>query len=219
MAIGTIIVRLIVAVLLGGLVGMERENKKRPAGFRTHILVCAGSSVVMLTSELIFARYKGAVNLDPARLGAQVISGIGFLGAGTIIRHGSSVKGLTTAASLWSIACVGLAVGSGFFTIAVPGAIIIYLTLVLLRKFERVLVGESGLLVLGIKIANKPEVYSCIKSFLSDTDVIIRNMELNNEDDDSTGIKISLLIPKGQNCHELILDMLTINGVKSVLKL
>ena len=106
------IVRLCLAALLGGIIGYEREHSHRPAGFRTHILVAVGSAVVMLTAVYMSERYPD--HLDISRMPAQVVSGIGFLGAGTILREGFSVKGLTTAASLWAVSCVGLAVGSGF---------------------------------------------------------------------------------------------------------
>ena len=107
------IARLFLAAILSGLVGYEREIHGRLAGFRTHILVCVGSTLIMLTSMYIFEIYRGLATPDPARIAAQVVSGIGFLGAGTIIRFKASVRGLTTAASLWTIAGIGLAVGSG----------------------------------------------------------------------------------------------------------
>jgi len=130
------ILRLIAACLLGGIIGYEREHVHRPAGFRTHILVCVGSALVMITSEFIYLKYSSQVNVDPARLGAQVISGIGFLGAGTIIKEGVNVKGLTTAASLWAVSCVGIAVGIGFYSGAFIATIIIFLTLVVIKKTQ-----------------------------------------------------------------------------------
>jgi putative Mg2+ transporter-C (MgtC) family protein len=132
----SMVLRLVLACLLGGLIGFEREHVHRPAGFRTHILVCVGSALVMITSEFIFNKYSSHVNLDPARLGAQVISGIGFLGAGTIIKEGVSVKGLTTAASLWAVSCIGIAVGIGFYSGALIATIIIYMTLIVLKKMQ-----------------------------------------------------------------------------------
>lgn len=132
----TILLRLVLATVLGGIIGFERENISRPAGFRTHILVCVGAALIMVTSEFIQRKYAGTVNMDPARLGAQVISGIGFLGAGTIIRDGSNVKGLTTAASLWAVSGVGIAAGIGFYEGAVTATILIFFTLIVLRKFE-----------------------------------------------------------------------------------
>ena len=99
--------RLFAAILFGGLIGLERESHKRPAGFRTHILVCVGSALIMIISQYAFLEFSGKLGYDPGRIAAQVISGIGFLGAGTILREGSSVKGLTTAASLWVVARCG----------------------------------------------------------------------------------------------------------------
>ena len=131
-----ILLRLVVSAILGGIIGYERENTRRPAGFRTHILVCVGSALVMVTSEYIFEMYRDASNLDPSRLGAQVISGIGFLGAGTIIRNGFNVKGLTTAASLWAVACVGIAAGIGFYEGAVFASLLIFITLKVLKAVE-----------------------------------------------------------------------------------
>ncbi len=127
-------VRLALAGVFGGIVGFEREHSHRPAGFRTHILVSVGSALVMLTSSFVFEEYKGLTNLDPARLGAQVISGIGFLGAGTILREGFSVRGLTTAASLWAVSCIGLAVGIGYYEGAIIATIFIMITLYMLKK-------------------------------------------------------------------------------------
>ena len=114
-----IIIRLLTAGFLGGLVGLEREHARRAAGLRTHILVCLGSALIMMTSVYLFDIYNSRTSIDPGRLAAQVVSGIGFLGAGTIIRSGTSIKGLTTAATLWIVAAVGLAVGCGFWKAAV----------------------------------------------------------------------------------------------------
>ena len=133
-----IVFRILLAVFFGALIGLEREHAHRPAGLRTHILVCAGSCLVMLTSEFIYNYYhQFSPNMDVARLGAQVISGVGFLGAGTIIRNGSSVKGLTTAASIWAVACIGLATGIGFYFGAVIATIIIFLCLAYSKKFAK----------------------------------------------------------------------------------
>jgi len=132
-----VIFRLVLGALLGGLVGFERErHNRRMAGFRTHILVCVGSALIMLTSLYMFANYGRDVASDPARIAAGVIIGIGFLGAGTIIRSGTSVIGLTTAASLWTVAGIGLAVGCGFYIAGYVTTLIVLLTLYVLRKFN-----------------------------------------------------------------------------------
>ena len=137
--------RLVFAMILGLIVGIEREYTHRPAGMRTHILVVLGSCVVMLTGHMIFAQYYpyGATP-DPARLAAQVIAGVGFLGAGTIMRDGASVKGLTTAASLWGVACLGLAVGAGYYVIALVGTVLVILTLTLFELLQKLLLRFKG---------------------------------------------------------------------------
>jgi putative Mg2+ transporter-C (MgtC) family protein len=130
-----IVIRLIVASVLGGLIGFERErHNKNVAGFRTHILVCVASSLIMLTSIYVFELYSGVATVDPARIAAGVITGIGFLGAGTIIRSGTSVTGLTTAASLWTVSGIGLAIGCGFYTAGVTATFIVLAALYILRK-------------------------------------------------------------------------------------
>ena len=137
--------RLVCALILGMIVGIEREYTHRPAGMRTHILVALGSCAVMLTGQMIFAQYYpyGATP-DPARLAAQVIAGVGFLGAGTILRDGASVKGLTTAASLWGVACLGLAVGGGYYMIALVGTALVILTLTLFELLQKFLLRFQG---------------------------------------------------------------------------
>lgn len=127
------IIKILIAVLVGGLIGLERESASRPAGLRTHILVCVASALVMDMNLMMAKEYFTA---DPMRLGAQVISGMGFLGAGTIIKEGASVKGLTTAAGLWSVACLGLVVGSGQFLLALFAALVMLITLKTFNQLE-----------------------------------------------------------------------------------
>ncbi len=134
---GVVLLRLLAACILGGIIGFEREyTRHTPAGFRTHILVSLGSCLVMLISQFAMVAYGDRVDMDPTRIGAQVVSGIGFLGAGAIIRHGISVRGLTTAASIWAVACIGLACGIGFFTGAVLATMLIWLVLMYLKLFK-----------------------------------------------------------------------------------
>lgn len=137
------LVKLGITTILSGFIGFEREHSHRPAGFRTHILVAVGSSLVMLTSVYVFK--SQGMEGDVTRMSAQVLSGIGFLGAGTILREGFSVKGLTTAASLWAVACIGIAVGAGFYAGALVATIVIYLTLNSLKRF--IVRGSAGKLV------------------------------------------------------------------------
>ncbi len=134
-----IITRLILTVFLSGLIGLERQLHRRTAGLRTHILVSLGSCLIMLTSLYVFDIYKGIANTDPARIAAGVIAGIGFLGAGTIIRDNEGVRGLTTAASLWVVAGLGLAIGCGFKKAAIYTAIIALIVLFFLRFAEKLI--------------------------------------------------------------------------------
>ncbi|PIQ90387.1 MAG: hypothetical protein COY80_04790 [Candidatus Pacebacteria bacterium CG_4_10_14_0_8_um_filter_42_14] len=130
------IVRLLLTLFLSGLIGLERQVHRRDAGLRTHILVALGSCLIMLTSLYVFDIYKDRVSLDPARIAAGVITGIGFLGAGTIIREPERVRGLTTAASLWVVAGIGLAVGIGFNKVAVYTTVLVLIVLHFLRFAE-----------------------------------------------------------------------------------
>jgi len=131
------IVRTILSAVLGGVIGMEREIHRHEAGLRTHILVCMGSSLIMLTSLYVFDIYKEINVVDPSRIAAGAITGIGFIGAGAIIRYGASVKGLTTAASLWITAGVGLAIGCGFYMAGIFTTLVTVAVLLILRNFEK----------------------------------------------------------------------------------
>lgn len=142
--IWSVATRLVCAMLVGMIIGIEREYTHRPAGLRTHILVALGACAVMITGQLIFAQYRPyGANSDPARLSAQVISGVGFLGAGTIMREGVNVKGLTTAASLWAVACLGIAAGGGYYSVALIGTVLMIFTLTLLEVLQNWLMKGS----------------------------------------------------------------------------
>ncbi len=130
----SISIRMALALLCGGFIGFERGRKGRPAGLRTHILVCVGSTLAMVTNEYL---HDKGLSLDASRMGAQVISGVGFLGAGTIMVTGRhKIKGLTTAASLWASACLGLAIGCGFYTAALIGAFAILIVNSVLHRLD-----------------------------------------------------------------------------------
>ncbi len=129
--------RIIIAFILGSIIGLEREKKGSQAGLRTHLLVCMGSALIMLISLYIYDMYEAKPGIDPGRIAAGVVTGIGFLGAGTIIRSREGVSGLTTAASVWLSAAIGLAVGCGYISAAVLTTIIGYLALSLLKRIEK----------------------------------------------------------------------------------
>jgi putative Mg2+ transporter-C (MgtC) family protein len=140
--LGTVLGKLFTAAILGGIIGWERHRRGRPAGLRTHLLVCIGVTLMMLVSEHIFVQYQShghnsILRVDPARIAAQVVTGIGFLGAGTIMRSRASIRGLTTAASLWVVAGIGLAVGSGFILPAIFTTVIAIAILTLNSLVEK----------------------------------------------------------------------------------
>lgn len=139
-----IIIRLTLSLVLSGLIGLERQMHRRHAGLRTHILVCLGSCLIMLTSLYVFDIYRGVAGLDPSRIAAGVITGIGFLGAGTIIRDREGIRGLTTAASLWVVAGVGLAVGCGFYNAAIYATVLTLVALFFMRYIEGWLFTDEG---------------------------------------------------------------------------
>ncbi len=163
-----IIVRLLIAAVFGGAVGLERERFNQPAGFRTHLILCVGSCLMMMLS--IFVAYdvgNPANSADPGRIAAQVVSGIGFLGAGAILRFGISVKGLTTAASLWTIAGIGLAVGSGFHLGAAITTAIMVLALTKLKKLEGLFLVGRYQQNLTLAVRDVPGIIGQIESVLS----------------------------------------------------
>jgi len=130
-----VVLRLVLAIILGGFIGIERGVRGRAAGLRTHVLVCAGSCLIMMTSIYLLGLFK-TTGIDPSKMAAGVITGIGFLGAGTIIRAGGSVQGLTTAASIWVVAAVGLAVGCGFYLGAGITSVLVLGCLMFFRRVE-----------------------------------------------------------------------------------
>lgn len=208
------IFKLVLAMLLGGLVGLEREITNRPAGFRTHTLVCMGSALVMVTSMHLFRTYHEVVNLDPARLGAQVISGIGFLGAGTILKEKTRVRGLTTAASLWVVACIGLAIGAGLYKISVLTAVLAYITLILLKRMERLLKNKSKVEEIELDIRNIPGQMGKVTECMGRLNVQITDIKIDATDDQWVQTKFYVMLPRGMKREELIKELMMIEGVE-----
>ena len=158
-----VLLRLACAMLVGLVIGTEREYTHRPAGMRTHILVALGACTVSILGEYIFMHYS--TEADPARLSAQVVTGVGFLGAGTIVREGVNVKGLTTAASVWAVACLGIAAGFGHYALALAGMVLIFLTLTVFEwlqdkmfqgdHYKRFYILESGDIATSLTLINE----------------------------------------------------------------
>lgn len=211
-----LLVRLALSCFLGGLIGIERERNRHPAGFRTHILVCVGAALVMLCNIYIFYKYNEHGNVDPARFGAQVISGIGFLGAGTILKEGVTVKGLTTAASLWSVACIGLSVGLGFYSGSIFTTILVLIILVVFSQFEERIYGNRKNSVLKIRSLDNPGQIGKIGTELGKFKVQVCDISIEASDETSVIIKIVTSKIREDIGPELIGCLSEIEGISYV---
>lgn len=215
--IASIIVRLTLACICGGIIGFDRMKKRRPAGLKTHILVCIGATLAMITNQHMYDIYGGIS--DPARLGAQVISGIGFLGAGTIIVTGrQQVKGLTTAAGLWASATMGLAIGIGFYSAAIIGCIFIFIVMTVVQRIDNVIVSKSPVLELYVEFLDVKHIRSFI-DFIKSKDMIISSIQLSEPSSYNThGVGSLLTIQMTHHeGHEDIIGLLSgLDGVLTV---
>jgi putative Mg2+ transporter-C (MgtC) family protein len=200
----TVIGRLALSTLIAGIIGYERERHGRAAGFRTHILVALGSCLAMLTG-LYLAEQGGGT--DPTRMGAQVISGIGFLGAGTILRYGTSVRGLTTAASLWAVGGIGLAVGSGFLVGSLAAGAIVILALFVLSGFEQAMRKETaGLLI--VETHSGGEALARIRSRLGMHHLEVRDVNIAaGQRPDQVRLEFHVQVPSEESREEIIEDL------------
>lgn len=183
----TMSIRIFVAALLCGLVGLEREVNKHPAGFRTHLLVGVGACLMMLLSLYGFQPYLNIhdnVRFDPARIPSYVISGIGFLGAGTIMVRGATVKGLTTAASIWIVAGLGLIIGVGMYAPAILTTIVVLLSLIFLQKLESVFFKTSSNESITISVHQHHRSLSDILGVFELYNIKVKNFALKGKEDD-----------------------------------
>ncbi len=216
-----IVIRLVLSAIIGALIGAEREVSNRPAGLRTHILVSVSSALIMLVSIDGFYDVETGLRVgDPARLAAQVVSGIGFLGAGTIIKIGNNIKGLTTAASLWASAGVGLAIGNGYYLGGLLTAGIVLLTLMSLRILER-RVFKTKYRTLEIVNSNRSGIIGEIATLLGKYGVSIKDISIldNEYDEEEQGImemELIIKVPKKFDLNGFISEIYEIDGVFKV---
>lgn len=208
-----IVLRLAVSCLLSGLIGFERECLERPAGLRTHILVGVGSTLLMIVSIYGFIGYD-SVNKDPARIAAQVVSGIGFLGAGTILREGLTVRGLTTAASLWVVAGIGLAIGCGQFFAAIAGTVLVLLTLVLFERHRWL--NKHGDRI-KIVICDRPGQFGRVAALFGNHGISITNITMQQfPEQKAINVEFYLKIPANANMIQIIEELTEFDGVLSI---
>ena len=208
----TVTVRLLLAAVCGGVLGLERTRKRRAAGLRTYMLVCIGAALVMLTSQYLADFFHTG---DVGRMPAQVVSGIGFLGAGTIITTKRNIAGLTTAASLWAVACIGIAAGMGYYGICALGA---GCTLVVLTVIKRMVVGHFYKIV-EVSFVHRKETLAFLNDYLSTRHIRVHNVDFRVEEDENGNIYTNVYtldIPRRVDNAQVINDIAEHTNVRKV---
>ena len=205
--------RILMAIVLGGMIGMERGLKNRPAGLRTYMLVCLGACIVMLTNQYVYEAFGVG---DPVRMGAQVVSGIGFLGAGTIIVTArNQIKGLTTAAGLWASACVGLALGIGLYAVSIMGSVAIFVILTLLHELDFRMRRSTKQVEVYVELKHNVAVGQFL-DFVRDRQYEPSNLQILLENPSDNGILAFSVTLKGQkNCNhdDIVTTVKTMPGI------
>lgn len=208
----SITLRLFLAVVFGAILGIDRSRKNQPAGFRTHMLVCMGAALVMITNQYITVNFAPS---DPARLGAQVISGIGFLGAGTIIvTRSNQVRGLTTAAGLWVSACIGLTIGVGFFSGAIIAEVFIIIIVCVMHNIDSSLHVRSRIREVYVEFA-APEHLSAMLTYIRGSAVQLNHVEHlhSRQPMNSMAIIMTLKLPAPQDHIDVMHNLRKLEGV------
>lgn len=213
-----LLLRIALAGFLGGLIGIERQLRAKEAGLRTHILVGIGSALFMIVSKYGFEDIlpESHVALDPSRIAAQVVSGMGFLGAGTIIIQKQIVKGLTTAAGMWVTASIGLVIGSGLYEIGIYGAFLTLIVLEVFRQLSNCLLSRHC----GLQVKLKPECVSQVFTVLQRRSVRfeLRSLKDNSAEEKAWGLFLVLSIRSGKSVSEICQELLKIEGVRAVIR-
>lgn len=221
LSLSQLLIRLILAAVLGSLVGIERQRLDWAAGLRTHMMVCVGSALAIIVSAYGFTDVllQGKIVLDPSRVAAQVISGIGFLGAGTILflRH-EVIRGLTTAAGLWTVACIGLAVGSGLYEAAIITTVLALIILALIKPLEKRMFSKKNMRLINLTIVRQIASLELIEQAITGEKLSLMEMVVqrgDNPDEDYVKLVLSHDTPKEK--LPLLLDKIRIlNGVKEI---
>lgn len=216
----SVLIRLALAVIFGGLIGLERERKHRPAGFRTHILICLGAAMTTLTSQYLFLSLRQFT--DIARLGAQVIAGIGFIGAGSIIvTQRRRVKGLTTAAGLWASAAIGLCFGAGFYEGGIIAALLILAVELLFSKLEYRIMDNAREVNLLVEYKDLASLNGVLR-YMKEVDLKILSLEILKSESNPANkncVNIDLLIHRKLRIKDMIADIANVPGIIAVERL
>lgn len=184
--VSTSVFRLIISLLIGIVIGAERQLRRRDAGLRTFTLICVGSTGAMLISIWIPQTYPNFLNGDPGRIAAQVLTGIGFLGAGAIMRGKGSVQGLTTAACIWQISVIGLSVGAGLYSCAIAATLLTIFLLVTVEKVERRLFIDGTNRMLIVKCSTSTPDFDELKSIISESHIVVNNFTFSVDFENNT---------------------------------
>lgn len=206
-----VIIKLLLTVIVGGFTGYEREKSNQFAGFRTHILVSIGSCITSIIALELFTQYGSITNMDPARLPAQVLSGIGFLGAGAILKNSNGIRGLTTAAGIWTTACIGIAIGYGQYVLGISAWILVMTTLYILKNFDKV-ISKRSQTVLKATITNL-DVTSTVFNTIKSSEIAIKNFQIITKSEGIWEIVLLIEYDKRLILDELIIELKNINHV------
>jgi len=215
-----IVLRLFIALVLSGLIGFEREINNHSAGFRTHILVGVGSCLMMILSIFGFITFMNQydnIQFDPARIPSYVISGIGFLGAGTIIVYGGTIKGLTTAASIWTVAGIGLVIGAGMYSVAIVTSLIILVSLIFFNRMEHFFPRFQTSNFIELIASEEFEIHEAVKS-IEKNDFTIKQVEIKLLEGDRRRIHIWTNMKKDNKLIYLFDEISKLPGVVNITK-
>jgi putative Mg2+ transporter-C (MgtC) family protein len=213
-----IAIRLIAAAFLGALVGFERERSGQPAGLRTHIILVVGAALTMTLSINLAIQFSDlAPNGDPARMAAQVVSGIGFLGAGAIMHYGSNIKGLTTATSMWTMAIVGLVIGAGYFQVAGMATFLILVALILLNFFGQRFIRPLVAVQLTVTVTDKRGLLDQVRSAIAPRATIASDVSIQKDlQRKRAKFEMTLYLHEGETVEAVLADLAELAGVRAL---
>lgn len=212
-----LLIRLAAAVICGGIIGWERGGTKHEAGLRTHIIVCLGAASIMVVSQCIVEQY--AIEQEIMRMGAQIVSGVGFLGAGSIIMDGNRIRGITTAAGLWTTACVGIVVGAGYYIVGLVVVFLMLFTMLGLRSATRKLMQKSSKSAVKVEITGPDSLKNAINVML-DLNVGIKSLKTYYDEKKQSDIAVmEILLPQELTVEALLYEVGDLGGITQLMSI
>lgn len=207
----TLILRLVTAIVLGGIIGLERGGNNHEAGLRTHMLLCMGSALVMVISICVCKQYE--IPSELLRMSAQILSGVGFLGAGSIIATGNKIRGITTAAGLWTTACIGIAIGAGYYILSVSTVALMLFVMLGLRPLTKKIQANSAHHRLSVDIESKSALKGILSKF-AEKNIEIVHIHLDELDSTNDVLEMELKLAKHMTLTDVISEVMEISGVR-----